>query len=123
MLSPGGFSQDIHFSQFFETPLLRNPALAGIFSGDLKIQGVYRTQWNSVTVPYQTASLNIEYKQPVGRGDDFITLGGEILYDKAGTIALAATHILPVINYHKSLSTEKNMYLSLGFMGGLVQRK
>jgi type IX secretion system PorP/SprF family membrane protein len=117
------FAQDIHFSQFSETPLLRNPALAGIFSGDLRIQGVYRNQWNSVTVPYQTGSLNAEYKLPVGHSDDFLTLGGEILYDKAGTVALTATHILPVINYHKSLSEEKNMYLSLGFMGGLVQRK
>ena len=53
-------AQDIHFSQFFETPLLRNPALAGIFSGDLRIQAVYRNQWNSVTVPYQTTSLNGE---------------------------------------------------------------
>src|SRR5215216_1986707 len=84
------FCQDIHFSQFFEAPLLRNPALAGIFSGDLRIQGVYRTQWNSVTVPYQTASLNGEYKLPIGKSDDFLTLGGEILYDKAGTVALTA---------------------------------
>lgn len=116
-------SQDIHFSQSFETPLLKNPALAGIFTGDLRVQAVYRTQWGSVTVPYQTGSLNGEYKLPVGRGDDFLTLGGEILYDKAGTVALSATHILPTINYHKSLSAERNMYLSLGFMGGLVQRK
>jgi len=28
-----GHAQDIHFSQFFETPLLRNPALAGILPG------------------------------------------------------------------------------------------
>ena len=27
-------AQDLHLSQFFETPLLRNPALAGIFEGD-----------------------------------------------------------------------------------------
>jgi len=122
-ISYSGFSQDIHFSQFFETPLLRNPALAGIFSGDLRIQGVYRTQWNSVTVPYQTGSVNAEYKLPVGNSNDFLSLGGEVLYDKAGTVALTATHILPTVNYHKSLSEEKNMYLSLGFMGGLVQRR
>ncbi len=115
-------AQDIHFSQFFETPLLRNPALAGIFSGDIRVQGVYRNQWNSVTTAYQTGSFNAEYKKPIGRGDDFITLGGEILYDKAGTVALQSTHILPAINYHKSLSAERNMYLSLGFMGGWVQR-
>jgi type IX secretion system PorP/SprF family membrane protein len=120
--SPRLNAQDIHFSQFFETPLLRNPGLAGIFSGDMRFQAVYRNQWQSVTVPYQTTSFNGEFKMPVGSGDDFLTLGGEILYDKAGSAVLTATHILPVINYHKSLSADKNMYLSLGFMGGLVQR-
>ena len=124
LLITGGqvYTQDIHFSQFFETPLLRNPALAGIFSGDVRIQAVYRNQWNSVTTPYQTGSVNAEYKKPIGKGDDFITLGGQVLYDKAGTVALQSTHILPAVNYHKSLSADRNMYLSLGFMGGFVQR-
>jgi len=121
-LSFGGYAQDIHFSQFFETPLLRNPALAGIFSGDMRLQSVYRTQWQSVTVPYQTVSFNGEFKLAIGKADDFITLGGEVLYDQAGTVALTTTHILPAINYHKSLSADRNMYISLGFMGGLVQR-
>ena len=116
-------SQDIHFSQFSETPLLRNPALAGLFSGDLRLQSVYRTQWQSVTVPYQTTSLNGEYKMLVGKTDDYITIGGQILYDKAGSIAMTATHIMPAVNYHKSLSAVRNMYLSLGFMGGIVQRR
>jgi type IX secretion system PorP/SprF family membrane protein len=116
-------AQDIHFSQFFETPLLRNPALAGIFNGDIRLQSVYRTQWNSVTTPYLTGSFNMEFKKPIGKGHDFCTIGAQIMYDKAGTIALTSNHVLPVINYHKSLSSEKNTYLSLGFMGGLVQRK
>jgi type IX secretion system PorP/SprF family membrane protein len=116
-------SQDIHFSQFFETPLLRNPSLAGLFAGDVRLQTVYRTQWQSITVPYQTVSLNGEYKLPVGKSEDFITLGAQVLYDKAGSIAITATHILPAVNYHKSLSQERNMYLSLGFMGGIVQRR
>ena len=116
-------SQDIHFSQFNEAPLLRNPALAGIFSGDLRLQAVYRTQWQSVTVPYQTTSFNGEYKLPLGKSEDFITIGGQILFDKAGSIAMTSTHILPAVNYHKSLSGQRNMYLSLGFMGGLVQRR
>ena len=117
------FSQDIHFSQFFEAPLLRNPALAGLFSGDMRLQTIYRNQWNSVTVPYQTVSLNGEYKLPVGKSNDFLTLGGEILYDRSGSLALTSTHVLPTLNYHKSLNNERNMYLSLGFMGGLVQRR
>lgn len=116
------WAQDIHFSQFFEAPLLRNPSLAGIYTGDIRVQGVYRDQWNSVTNAYRTGSLNAEYKMPVGKGDDFITAGLQLLYDKAGTVGLSTTHVLPAVNYHKSLSNQKVMYLSLGFMGGMIRK-
>ena len=114
--------QDLHFSQIFETPLLRNPALAGLFSGDVRVQSVYRSQWNSVTDAYNTVSANVEYKLPVGESADFVTIGGQVLYDKAGTVNLKSTHILPAINYHKSLSAERSMFLSMAIMGGYVQR-
>ena len=116
-------AQDIHFSQFFEAPLLRNPSLAGIFTGDVRVQAVYRDQWNSVTTAYKTASLNGEYKVPVGKSEDFLTVGLQMLYDRAGTVSWVSAHLLPALNYHKSLSTDKNRYLSLGFMGGPVQRR
>jgi len=120
--STTGFSQDIHFSQFFEAPLWRNPSLAGIYTGDVRVQAVYRDQWNSVTTAYKTGSLNAEYKLPVGKANDFITAGIQALYDRAGTISWVSTHILPALNYHKSLSVDRNSYLSLGFMGGPVFR-
>jgi len=117
------YAQDIHFSQFFEAPLWRNPSLSGIFTGDVRVQAVYRDQWNSVTDAYRTGSVNAEYKMPVGKLNDFVTIGIQALYDRAGTIGWTSTHVLPALNYHKSLSGEKNRYLSLGFMGGLVQRR
>lgn len=116
-------AQDIHFSQFSEAPLWRNPSLAGIFTGDVRVQAVYRDQWNSVTNAYRTGSVNAEYKLPVGKVNDFVTVGMQVLYDRAGTIGWTSTHVLPALNYHKSLSTQNNRYLSLGFMGGLVQRR
>jgi type IX secretion system PorP/SprF family membrane protein len=116
------FAQDLHFSQFFEAPLLRNPSLAGIFTGDYRIQGVYRDQWNSITNAYRTGSFNAEYKMPVGKSNDFLTTGIQILYDKAGTVGLTTNEIFPALNYHKSLSDVKTMYLSLGFMGGYVEK-
>lgn len=116
-------AQDIHFSQFYETPLLRNPSLAGIYTGDMRVQMVHRSQWNSVTIPYVTTSLNAETKLPLREGgDDYISLGTQLMYDQAGSTNFKSVHVLPVINYHKSLSTEKNRYLSLGFMGGYVNR-
>ncbi len=116
------YAQDLHFSQFFEAPLLRNPSLAGLFKGDYRVQGVYRDQWNSVTDGYRTGSFNAEYKMPVGKSNDYLTTGLQILFDKAGTVGLTTTEVLPALNYHKSLSTDQAMYLSLGFMGGWVQK-
>ncbi|MGC4037233.1 MAG: PorP/SprF family type IX secretion system membrane protein [Chitinophagaceae bacterium] len=116
-------SQDLHFSQFFNAPLIRNPSLAGIFTGDTRVQGVYRGQWNSVTDAYKTASLDAEFKRPVGKGDDFVTIGLQTMYDRAGTVGWTTIQAMPALNYHKSLSNEKNSYLSLGFMGGVVQNR
>ena len=116
-------AQDLHFSQFYEAPLLRNPALAGLYEGDVRIQGIYKNQWNSISYPYQTGSINGEYKFGIGRGDDFLTVGGQVMYDKAGTVQLQTVHLLPMVNFHKSLSQEKSSYLSLGFMGGIVDRR
>jgi len=122
LFSNGIEAQDMHFSQFFEAPLLRNPSLAGIFTGDVRVQMVYRDQWNSFTNAYKTGSLNAEYKAPVGKGDDFLTVGIQLLYDKAGTVGLTTTHLMPALNYHKSLNGNKTTYLSFGFMGGLVEK-
>jgi type IX secretion system PorP/SprF family membrane protein len=117
------YAQDIHLSQFYETPILRNPALIGIFNGDVRVQAVYRNQWNSVTVPYQTGTLSGEIKFPVGRGNDYLTTGLQFTYDRAGTSRLQSVQVLPALNYHKSLNADKSSFLSMGFMGGLVQRQ
>jgi len=116
-------AQDLHFSQFFEAPLLRNPSLAGIYTGDIRVQAVYRDQWNSITNAYKTSSLNAEYKMPVGKANDFLTAGLQFLYDQAGTVSLKTTHFLSALNYHKSLSDITNRYLSIGFMAGPVQQR
>jgi len=41
-------AQDIHYSQFDRSPLNINPALTGLFKGDLRFIGNYRSQWNRV---------------------------------------------------------------------------
>src|SRR6187397_2827461 len=93
LLAHASPAQDIHFSQFFEAPLWRNPSLAGIYTGDIRVQAVYRDQWNSVTTAYRTGSLNGEYKMHVGKGDDFMTAGLQLLFDRAGTIGWTSTHV------------------------------
>ena len=55
-------AQDINFSQFYDVPMLRNAALAGIFTGDVRLTSAYRNQWQAVTVPYRTIALGVEIK-------------------------------------------------------------
>lgn len=123
MLIPGKFifAQDINFSQFYDIPMLRNPSLAGIFTGDVRVTAAYRNQWESVTTPYRTMALGLELKRSISENSgDFITYGAQLTKDMAGDSRLSRTQIFPVLNYHKSLSAEKSTYLSAAFMGGPV---
>ncbi|MES2005128.1 MAG: PorP/SprF family type IX secretion system membrane protein [Bacteroidota bacterium] len=113
-------AQDFTFSQFYEQPLLRNPALAGLFTGDIRVSMSYRDQWGSVTVPFRTTSLNIEHKIPVGNAHDLITIASQMSVDAAGDIRLKRTQILPSISFHKSLSDENDTYLTAAFQSGPV---
>jgi type IX secretion system PorP/SprF family membrane protein len=124
LLSKPLFSQDINFSQFYDLPLLRNPSLAGIFAGDIRITSAYRNQWQSVTVPYRTFGLGVEFKKPISENsDDYFTYGIQLTNDVAGDSRLSRTQIFPVFNYHKSLGGEKASYLSAGAMAGPVMQR
>jgi type IX secretion system PorP/SprF family membrane protein len=116
--------QDIVFSQFYELPMLRNPALAGIFNGNFRLTGAYRNQWQSVTVPYRTMALGAEIKILRGLYEgDFLTTGVQVTNDIAGDSKLQRTQIFPVLNYHKLLNEEKSTFLSIAFMGGPVNER
>jgi type IX secretion system PorP/SprF family membrane protein len=116
-------AQDIHFSQFYETSVLRNPALTGIFTEDVKAGVAYRNQWSSLGSPFQTMAATAESRFALGReGVDYLTISGMFYTDKAGRAALKTTGFYPSINYNKSLSDPHNSFLSVGFTAGYQQR-
>lgn len=53
--------QDIHFSQFYNSPLNINPGNTGVFYGDQRLNVGYRTQWNN-EVPWQTFTAAYDKK-------------------------------------------------------------
>ncbi len=114
-------AQDIHFSQFYENAILRNPALTGIFSGDYKAGINYRNQWSSISVPFQTGLASVESRIAVSE-IDFLSFGVTATYDHAGSINFNSLQVYPAINYNKSLEDDRQSYLSAGFTAGYVQR-
>lgn len=118
------YAQDINFSQFYELPLLRNPSLAGIYKGDMRITSAYRNQWQSVSAPYQTSALGFEIRSSLFKeSSDYFSAGIQLTNDVAGDSKLGKTQVLPMFTYHKLIYGPTNTYLSLGFMGGAVQQK
>lgn len=116
-------AQDIHFSQFYENAILRNPALVGIFSGDYKYGFNYRNQWSTISVPFQTGLVSGEMRIPVSQENgDFLSVGATLTYDHAGSINFNSTQIYPALNYNKSLEDKHHSYLSAGFAVGYIQR-
>ena len=122
-MSLEGSAQDIHFSQFYENAILRNPALTGIFSGDYKIGIDYRSQWGSVAMPYNTTMISGETRILVNREiGDYLSFGLVATYDKAGTINFTSEQVYPAIAYNKSLEDQHHTYLSVGLTGGIINR-
>ena len=113
---------DIHFSQFYETSILRNPALTGVFSDDYKLGLYYRNQWSSITHPYSTALFSAEGHVPVSSvSEDFVSFGILGYSDRAGSIDQKITTVYPALNYNKCINTDHNTFLSVGFTGGYNQ--
>lgn len=113
---------DIHFSQFYETSILRNPALTGVFANDYKVGVYYRNQWSTISNPYETKLMTGESRfQMSEMSNDFFSFGVLGFTDKAGSVDQKITGIYPAVNYNKSVNAEHNSYLSVGFTGGHIQ--
>jgi type IX secretion system PorP/SprF family membrane protein len=121
-----GFSahaQDLHFSQFYENNILRNPSLIGVFYGDYKVSMNYRSQWSSITKPFVTGQLSFESRIPINdEKNDFFSAGFMAYFDKAGSIDMKSMAIYPAVSFNKSLEDAHKSFISAGFTGGYIQR-
>ena len=123
MLSRG---QDVHFTQYFASPLTLNPALTGLSECDFRLAANFRSQWYSVSGnPYTTGSFSYDMKTMEGRLDngDAIGIGVLGVFDRAGQGALQQINIGVSLAYHKALGQDRRHTLSLGIQGALVQKK
>ncbi len=85
---------DIHYSQFYHTPLFHNPALTGAFQEDIRLSGVYRRQWQSIPVPYMTFGAAGDMKLPtVLPFPGQLSAGISFAYDEAGDSELSFTQL------------------------------
>lgn len=113
--------QDFHYSQFHNAELHLNPALTGVFNGDIRFMGNYRSQWASVPVNYQTANFVVDkkFRKRVDK-NGFLAAGLEIDYDKAGDSHLQLIDLGLSASYTHMFS--RYFFTTVGAGGYIAQR-
>lgn len=117
-------AQDIHYSQFYNSPINTNPALTGIFNGDIRFIGNYRSQWFKDNLgEYTTFSATADRKfYPKDRSSQRFFSGGiQFNYDVAGDGNLSLGHLGIAGSY--TIPVLPNNFLSLGGLLGVSQRR
>jgi type IX secretion system PorP/SprF family membrane protein len=54
--------QDVHSTQFYNTPYLVNSGLTGQFDGQQRYALYQRSQWRSISVPYRSFALSADWR-------------------------------------------------------------
>jgi type IX secretion system PorP/SprF family membrane protein len=119
----GLHAQDLHFSQWFNSPLTTNPANTGFIpDADYRIGANYRNQYvNILSVPYKTFSI---YGDAQIMRDKFesgwLGVGGVILRDAAGAGNLTSTKVYGSLAYHQEIGIAS--LLTAGFNLGWANK-
>ena len=122
-------SQDIHFSQYYASPLTLNPSLTGLINGDFRVAANVRGQWFSVPntggiAPYTTYQVSYDHSlfrkklKTSGFG------AGLMVYaDEAGNGSLTSQAIMGSLAYHLALDRFGRHRLSVGLQAGVVFKR
>jgi type IX secretion system PorP/SprF family membrane protein len=112
-------AQDLHFSQWMNSPLITNPANTGFIpDADYRVGANYRNQWSSfLLMPYKSYSAWGDaqlFRDKIESG--WLGVGGVLLQDVAGSGSLTSTKAYLSLAYHQMIG-EAHL-LSFGINAG-----
>ncbi|MFM2386299.1 MAG: hypothetical protein RL660_1056 [Bacteroidota bacterium] len=115
-------AQGLHFSQFYNAPLLLNPANSGLLpDDDYRIGTQYRTQFSTVPVPYRTNNVYGDFGINRNKNENgWLGVGFGLWDDKAGDGNLRLTKTQLSLAYHV-ITNDYSMW-SVGLGGAYVTR-
>ena len=115
------FGQGIHFSQWYEAPVIMNPANAGSYFGDYRANLNYRNQWATIGNSYKT--MYASYDMPIKKNEsDMKTtgIGASFYSDKAGKSNYGRTEALVSLSQSVAVNRRMDLSVGLGFVYGQV---
>ena len=113
-------AQDIHFTQYYFSPLNTNPAHTGAFDGDYRIVGNYRSQWGAIIDQNdQFITSGLSYDQNLDIYNHKVAVGVNFVHDRSSVGALMQNKLLLSGSYSKTL---KGHELTGGVQFGLLHK-
>lgn len=124
MITSAAQAQDLHFSQYNASPLVLNPALAGMNGGDYRAYVNFRTQWVTLSKnTFRTFAGGADMAiGKITKHNSFAGIGLSFFSDQAGDLNLNSNHVDLSFAYHFMLNRKGTMQLSAGVQGGLNVR-
>ena len=116
-------AQDLHFSQYNNTPLLINPGLTGMGNGYSRANLNYRSQWSATSNSYSTTALSLDfpiYGEKMNWKNGYLATGLSFFRDNAGGGIINNTEANLALS--SILYVGKEAKLSLGVLGGYTQK-
>ena len=109
-------AQDLHFSQYYNAPMLLNPANTGLLQDkDWRAGLQYRNQGGTIPVPYNTFSAFADFGLLRNKWEtSWLGAGLAVWRDVAGNGNLALTKIQGNLAYHVLLNDKSSLSLGMG---------
>ena len=116
------FGQDVHFGQFYNAPLVINPANAGDIEGDQRLVLIHREQWRSLGSPFRTSAFSYDLPVLAGKlgGGRYLGIGVSAFSDKAGSTRFGDTQANLSVSY--AIKSGEESLIAFGLQGGYGQR-
>ena len=115
-------AQDVHYTQFYNAPIIINPALTGVFGGDTRFMANYRGQWSRTPVGYKTFTGVVDTKFINRTASEGFFSGGLLFnYDQSGFSKLSLASLGLTGSYTHQVSNK--FFTSFGAMISVNQRR
>jgi len=110
---------DPHYSQYYVYPSWLNPALTGIFDGDYRISGIYRSQWGNITSPFSTPGISFDMNT-----NKNVNFGASVMNQTAGDGGYNYTTGYVSASYTGiRFGAQGYQRVTFGMQAGFIQRK
>lgn len=123
LLTLNSSAQDIHFSQFYDSPLTMNPALCGMFRGDEYVGLNYKNQWGSVMgsgYGFNTIAAEAQMHTLVKKWNkSYLAPGLSFYNDKSGDGRIGVTEVC--LSIGSGLYIDDKNTIAGGLQGGWAQ--